>query len=60
MSQKSQFYVERFKDTKGAMQKSELTGRTIAGPVILTIKTASLQEFLLKHHFLRACYLGSD
>ena len=32
------------------LQKSELTGRTIAGPVILTIKNAFFQEFLLKHH----------
>ena len=31
-----------------------------AGPVVLTMKNAFFQEFLLKHHFLRACYLGSD
>ena len=37
--------------TKGAFQKSELADRAIAGPVILTMK---FQEFLLKHHFLRA------
>ena len=39
---------------------SELAGRTIAGPVILTMENAFFQEFLLKHHFLRASYLGSD
>ena len=41
---------------------SELAGRTIAGPVILIIlmENAFFQEFSLKHHFLRACYLGSD
>ena len=43
----------------GPFQKSELTGRTLAGPVILTMKNAFFQEFLLKHHFLRACHLGS-
>ena len=45
---------------KGAFQKSELTGRIIAGPVILTMKNAFFQEFLLKNHLLRACYLGFD
>ena len=39
---------------------SELAGRTIAGPVILIMENAFFQEFSLKHHFLRACYLGSD
>ena len=46
--------------SKGAFQKSELTGRTIAGPVISTMKNAFFQEFLLKHYLLRACYLGFD
>ena len=31
-----------------------------AGPVILTMKNAFFQEFLVKHHFLCASYLGSD
>ena len=44
----------------GAFQKSELIRWTIAGPVTLTMKNAFFQEFLLKHHLLRACYLGFD
>ena len=35
-----------------------LTGLTMAGPVILTMKSAFFQESLLKHRLLRACYLG--
>ena len=35
-----------------------LTGRTMARPVILTMKNAFFQESLSKHHLLRACYLG--
>ena len=46
--------------TKNTFQKSELAGRTIAGQVFLTMKHAFFQEFLLKHHFLHAHYLGSD
>ena len=42
----------------GAFQKTELIGWTIAGPIILTMKNAFFHEFLLKHHLLRACYLG--
>ena len=50
----------KYKCTKGAFQKSELTGQTIAGPVIFTMKNAFFQEFLLKHYRLCACYLGFD
>ena len=35
-----------------------LTGRTMAGPVILRVKNAFFQESLLEHYLLRACYLG--
>ena len=45
---------------EGAFQKSELIGWTRAGPVILTMKNAFFQEFLFKHHLLRARYLGFD
>ena len=45
---------------KGAFQKSELTGRTIAGPVILTMKNVFFPRVFVEHHVLRACYLGFD
>ena len=46
--------------TYGVFQKSELACRTIAEPVILTMKNAFFQEFLLKHHLPRVCNLGFD
>ena len=46
-----------WQETKGAFQKLELAGRTIAGPVILTMKNVLFfQEFLLKHNLLRTYY----
>ena len=57
---KSALERKRCAHLKGRFPKSELTGRIIAGPVILTMKNAFFQEFLLKNHLLRACYLGFD
>ena len=41
----------------GAFHLSELAGRTIAGPVILTMKS-TFPRVLLKSHLLPAHYLG--
>ena len=45
--------------SEGAFRKSELAGQTTARPVILTMKNAFFQVFLLERHLLHACYLGS-
>ena len=44
--------------TEGAFHKSELTGRITARPVILTVKNAFFQEFLMKNHLFCESYLG--
>ena len=42
--------------TEGAFQESELTGQIITRPVILTMKNAFFQEFLMKNHlFCESC-----
>ena len=46
--------------SKGAFHLSELGGRTMAGPVSFESEIGFFQEFLLKNHFPRACYLGFD
>ena len=43
--------------SKGAFHLSELGGRTMAGPVSFENEIGFFQEFLLKNHFPRACYL---
>ena len=53
MHKKSFYLGQKFR----ALSKSQ---NWPAGPVILTMKNAFFQEFLVKHHFLCACYLGSD
>ena len=44
--------------TEGAFHKSELTGWITARPVILTMKNAFFQEFLMKNHLFCESYLG--
>ena len=44
--------------TEGVFHKSELTGRITARPVILTVKNAFFQEFLMKNHLFCESYLG--
>ena len=40
--------------SEGAFHLLELADQTIAGPIILTMKSAFLQGFLLKNHLLSA------
>ena len=42
--------------TEGAFQESKLTGQIIARPVILTMKNAFFQEFLMKNHLFCESY----
>ena len=44
--------------TEGAFQESKLTGQIIARPVILTMKNAFFQEFLMKNHLFCESYSG--
>lgn len=56
-----QSIIQAYKDKSwDAFQKSEMIGRIIAGPVILTMRSAFSKGFLLKNHLPPALFLGFD